>query len=298
MDGVLNVRKPCGPTSHDVVNQVRRAYGQKRVGHAGTLDPMAEGVLVVCLGKATRLVRYLVDTRKEYRATMVLGVTTDTQDATGKVTAEHDASCVTLDALLAAAQSFAGEIEQIPPMVSAVKHQGRRLYELARRGAEVEREPRRVTIYWLELLDFRPGPRAQADIAVTCSSGTYIRTLCAEIGAGLGCGAHMKSLVRTRVGRFRIEDSVPLDVLAETPQEALGRFVLGMGDALEDMPLVTLSQADADAAAHGMPARVKTPGQVGDSVRMLGPGGELLAIGVVSEAGGIVKPKVVLIDPA
>ncbi len=298
MDGVLNVCKPLGPTSHDVVNQVRRIFGQKRVGHAGTLDPMAEGVLVVCLGRATRIVQYLVGARKEYRASMTLGRSTDTQDSTGKVTAEADASGVTQEALYGATRSFVGDIEQIPPMVSAVKYQGRRLYELARRGEQVERQPRQVTIHELELLSFAPGGNAEARISVICSSGTYIRTLCADIGAKLGCGAHMSSLVRTRVGRFDIETSVSLDALAGASTDTLAGYLVDMKDALGDMPSITLDRDEANSAVHGMPVASRTCSK-GEFIRLLGPDSALLAVGAVSELddGLVVRPKTVLADP-
>ena len=165
MDGVLNIRKHGGPTSHDIVNQVRRLFGQKKVGHAGTLDPMATGVLLVCLGKATRLVEYLMGTQKEYRARLVLGQSTDTQDSTVKETSEHNASTITREDLERAAAMFVGEIEQVPPMISALKHQGKPLYKHAREGVIIERAPRPVTIYSIEITDFTPGPRAQAELS-------------------------------------------------------------------------------------------------------------------------------------
>ena len=247
MDGVLNIRKPGGPTSHDVVDEVRRIFEQKKVGHAGTLDPMATGVLVVCLGRATRIVEYLMGAPKEYRARMALGISTDTQDATGAVTGERDASPVTREAFEEAAAAFVGEIEQVPPMISALKHGGRPLYKLARDGITVERAPRTVTIHSIEVIGFQPGVGGQepgaegaspsllleAEIRVRCSSGTYIRTLCADIGEKLGCGAHMTALERTSVGRFRIEDSVTLEELCRASSE--GR--MGKGNDSQVQPL-------------------------------------------------------------
>lgn len=299
MDGVLNLNKPIGPTSHDVVAIVRRVFGQKRVGHIGTLDPMAEGVLVVCLGRATRLVQYMVGCDKEYRAVMALGSTTETQDATGKVTGQKDASGVTRESLLEAMGAFVGEIDQVPPMVSAIKRQGTPLYKLARQGREVERQPRRVTIQSLHLIDFRPGPNAEAEIVVTCSSGTYIRTLCADIGDRLGCGGHMKSLIRTRVGRFSIEDSVPLDVLRETPHDRLVERVIPAGEALADMPGVLLSEAEAKAAINGLVVESDTLEPGAGLVRMLCPDGSLVGVGMVCGDGStkIVRPKTVLVGP-
>lgn len=308
MDGTLNLNKASGPTSHDVIDQVRRIFGQKRVGHAGTLDPMATGVLVVCLGKATRIVEYLSGGEKEYRAALTLGATTDTQDSTGEIASESDASAVTLDALENAARSFVGQIQQVPPMVSAVKHQGQRLYKLAREGKTVERAARAVTVHSIDIADFRPGSRAEAEIVVRCSSGTYIRTLCADIGEALGCGGMMSGLVRTRVGRFALEQSVTVEQLGEAQSDGrLGDYVISMADALGDMPAVVLDAEGVDRAMHGLavdvgrgqhvpaqhrhvPAQHGEPGAI---VRMMSDDGELVAIGVVSEQG-IVRPRKVL----
>lgn len=299
MDGVLNVFKPAGPTSHDIVAQVRRVFGQKRVGHAGTLDPMATGVLVVCLGKATRIVEYLVLGAKEYRARMVLGVTTDTQDSTGAVIEERDASSVTREALEGAARAFVGEIEQVPPMVSAVKHQGKRLYELARQGKTVERTPRRVSVYSIEVTDFEPGERAEAEMTVRCSSGTYIRTLCADMGERLGCGAHMSMLERTRVGRFAVDDAVTPEELAVAKDEGRLESVLcSIEDAVSDMPSVRVGAEDEAGVLHGSALRADAAGEEGDAVVMISPGGHLLGIGVIARSDGVtvVKPRKVLAE--
>jgi len=288
VDGVVNVHKAAGLTSHDVVDRIRRIYGQRRVGHAGTLDPMATGVLVVCLGKATRIVEYLSNSDKEYRAILSIGATTDTQDATGEVLSERDASGVTLDALTAAAGRFVGEIEQVPPMVSAVKYQGQRLYKLAREGKVVEREARGVTVHSIDVVGFRPGGRAEADLVVRCSGGTYIRTLCADIGDALGCGGMMSGLVRTRVGRFALGDSVSIDQLAEAPQD----HVISMADALADMPAVQLDEEGLRRVLHGM--EVVPRCALYGTVRMMAGDGELIAIGVAE--GDVVKPRKVLAE--
>lgn len=288
MDGVLNLNKEAGPTSHDVVDQVRRIFGQRRVGHAGTLDPMATGVLVVCLGYATRLVEYLSSYDKEYRANLCLGVATDTQDSTGQIVSESDASPVTFDAFKQAAQAFVGEISQIPPMVSAVKHKGRRLYELARKGKTVERPARTVTVRSIDVIDFRPGSRAEAEIVVRCSGGTYIRTLCADIGQVLGCGAMMTRLTRTRVGRFTLDQAITLEQLAQAPEVHL----ISMSDALDDMPAIALGAGDVKRVVHGMDLRAEGAG-AGETVRLLSEDGVLVAIGVVVEPG-LVKPRKVL----
>ena len=208
MDGILSVDKPAGPTSHDIVARIRRITGVKRVGHAGTLDPMATGVLIVCLGDARRIVEYLADWRKSYRATAILGVETDTEDASGEVVGGSDCSRVARSDVDAVIPRFVGRIMQVPPMVSAVHHEGRRLYDLAREGRTVERSPRPVEVLSINIVSFEPGERACLVLDVVCSGGTYIRTLCMDIGRALGCGAHMSSLVRTAVGPFRVADAV------------------------------------------------------------------------------------------
>lgn len=208
MDGFLNLHKPSGMTSHDVVARVRRALKTKRVGHAGTLDPDATGVLVVAVGQATRLLPYLPTEPKVYRAVIGFGTATDTEDASGQVTAEADASQLTEEALREVLPRFVGEIQQVPPMVSALHHNGQRLYELARQGITVEREPRTITMHAIALI-------APNTIRVTCGGGTYIRTLCKDIGEALGLPAHMASLVREAVGAFRLEAALTLEEIAE-----------------------------------------------------------------------------------
>lgn len=247
MDGVLNINKPAGMTSHDVVGRVRRALKTRRVGHAGTLDPDAVGVLLIAVGQATRLLPYLPTEPKEYVARLLLGVSTSTEDASGSVIAEADASAVTAAALQAILPRFIGTIQQVPPMVSALHHEGRRLYELAREGVTVERQPRPVVIHSLHVSDFLPGARAEATLRVVCGGGTYIRTLCADIGAALGLPAHMKSLAREAVGPFRREDAVSLDDLNGDSPAA---FLMPMEQAL-DVPGVAVSDEDAARLERG-----------------------------------------------
>lgn len=210
-DGLVVVDKPAGWTSHDIVAKSRGLLGTRKVGHAGTLDPDATGVLLLGIGRATKLLRFLSPLGKSYVGEVVLGTETSTLDAAGEVTATHDMAGTTIDDVRAAAAGFVGEIEQIPPMVSAVKVGGRRLHELARQGIEVERQPRPVTIHSLEVL---PGPEGEPSVftvAVSCSSGTYIRTLAADIGAALGGGAHLRNLRRTSVGPYTLADAVALE---------------------------------------------------------------------------------------
>lgn len=206
MDGIITIYKEKGFTSHDVVAKLRGICKMRRIGHTGTLDPDAEGVLPVCLGKATKLCELLTDKEKEYRVTMRLGVETDTQDMSGMVLAEYPVSC-SEDEVVAAVNSFVGEYDQVPPMYSAVKVNGKRLYELARAGLEVERKARRIEIREIEIEAIEL-PRVT--MRVVCSKGTYIRTLCYDIGRMLGCGAVMESLLRTKSGQFLLENSLKL----------------------------------------------------------------------------------------
>src|SRR5690349_19143686 len=208
--GFLNIHKAQGMTSHDVVAKVRRGLKIKKVGHAGTLDPMATGVLVVCLGGATRLSEYVMQSTKRYRARVYLGATTDTYDAEGEVQLRRDSSHITCADIESALAPFLGDIQQIPPMYSAIKQGGRKLYDLARAGDIVEREPRAVRIDSLEIIDWSP-PEFTLD--VTCSAGTYIRSLAYDLGEILGVGAHLSGLIRLASGRFKIEESQTLDGL-------------------------------------------------------------------------------------
>lgn len=245
MHGFLNIDKPAGMTSHDVVARVRRLSGQRRVGHAGTLDPAATGVLVVALGGATRLIEYVQDqTLKTYHAVVRLGTVTATDDAEGAVLETQPVPPLDTDTLAGALAQFRGMIEQVPPMYSALHHQGRRLYELARAGKMVERDPRRVFIDRLALIDWQP---PDLTIEVRCGKGTYIRALARDLGAALGCGAHLRALRRTAVGTFRIEDAVPLDTL-DVSAALLPPYV-----AVADWPMVTLSAAVAQRVRNGLP---------------------------------------------
>ncbi len=209
--GLVVVDKPAGMTSHDVVARLRKVFGQRSVGHAGTLDPDATGVLLVGIGSATRLLRFLQETTKGYDGTVTFGSTTDTLDAAGVVTATFPMAALDVATVQAAANGFLGDIEQIPPMVSAIKIDGKRLHQLAREGVEVERPPRAVRIDRFDVMGVRSGPPDEADISVDCSSGTYIRTLAADLGTALGGGAHLRLLRRTCVGSFTLADAHSLD---------------------------------------------------------------------------------------
>jgi tRNA pseudouridine55 synthase len=244
--GFLNINKPAAMTSHDVVARVRRKLGLKKVGHAGTLDPMATGVLVLCLGAATRLSEYVMQSTKHYRARVHLGATTDTYDADGTIEREQDITGITQAEVEHELNTFLGEIEQVPPMYSAIKHGGRQLYKLARAGKTVEREARKVTIEALELLDWSP-PVFSLD--VTCSAGTYIRSLAHDLGEALGVGAHLAGLQRVASGSFTLASAVSLDTLLHG--DDWGQYIISPQNALTDWPVIRLNADDADSIIHG-----------------------------------------------
>lgn len=242
MDGIIVIDKEVGMTSHDVVAKVRRIMKMKRVGHSGTLDPAVSGVLPVCLGKGTRMVEYLQDMPKEYVAELTLGVSTDTEDQTGTITESTKVGSLPEKEIQRVAESFIGEIEQIPPMYSAVKVDGKRLYQLAREGREVERKPRKAHIYQLDILSTdlkKPTPVVR--FRVLCSKGTYVRTLCVEIGKALGYPAHMSHLVRTATGPFRQQDAVRLETLEKAATEGKAdQYVLPISAAVQHLPKAVL----------------------------------------------------------
>jgi tRNA pseudouridine55 synthase len=289
-DGLVVVDKEAGWTSHDVVAKLRGVYQQRRVGHAGTLDPDATGVLLVGLGRVTRLLRFLQESGKEYRARVVFGVATDTLDASGAVLerAEMGVTRAQLDDL---ARAFTGDIEQVPPMVSALKVDGRKLYELAREGVAVERAARPVHIAELVVEDFEPGPYPEATIRVACSSGTYIRTLAADLGAALGGCAHLGELRRLRVGSFTLAEAHRIAEIGEHS----GAFVLTPADAVRHLPRVPVDDETARAIAHGATFPVSTFADAiagAPEFAIVDSAGALLA--VYERRGGGVKPAVVL----
>ena len=251
VDGILNINKPWGKTSFSIVAMVKRLTGERRVGHAGTLDPAATGVLPVCLGQGTRIVQFLMDATKAYRAQIELGVATDTYDASGKITHRGDPSLVDREQLVSVLTSFRGLIEQIPPMYSAVKHHGKPLYKLARLGIEVERKSRLTKIYHLELVDWQP---PVATVEVVCGKGTYIRSLAHDLGQTLGCGAHLKSLVRLRCGLFNIEDAVSVPQLEDAFRYGYWRhFIYPIDTVLLHWAAMVVSDATGQAIKNGRP---------------------------------------------
>ncbi|MDW8233911.1 MAG: tRNA pseudouridine(55) synthase TruB [Roseiflexaceae bacterium] len=278
MHGFLNIDKPSGMTSHDVVARIRRLSGQRRVGHAGTLDPAATGVLVVALGGATRLIEYVQhQTLKRYLATVRLGVTTTTDDADGEIVAQYPVPPLDTTTIEQALALLRGTIWQTPPMYAALHHQGRRLYELARAGVTVETPPRQVHIEQLDLVRYDP-PLLTLD--VVCSSGTYIRALARDLGAALGCGAHLAALRRTAVGAFRIEDALPLNVLEEearsNAREALRQRLLPPEVAVADWHVLHLDEESAWRIRHGLP--ISAPSDAPSQARAHAPDGALLAL--------------------
>lgn len=271
-DGLVVVDKPAGWTSHDVVAKSRGFLGTRKVGHAGTLDPDATGVLILGVGKATKLLRFLSPLGKTYVGEVSLGTETSTLDAAGEVTAVHEMGDVSLADVQRAAAAFVGAIEQIPPMVSAVKIDGKRLHELARQGIEVERAPRPVTVHSLEVLAGPSGEPGVFTLAVSCSSGTYIRTLAADIGHALGGGAHLRSLRRTSVGPFTLADSVPLEAVGPD-------HVRPLVEAVRHLAAVAVSEERAADIRVGKVIEQADLGVTGAGPwAVIGPLGQLLAV--------------------
>jgi tRNA pseudouridine55 synthase len=284
LDGILNVLKPPGMTSHDVVDYVRRCLSIRRVGHTGTLDPGAAGVLVLCVGQATRLAEFLLAHDKTYRAEAVLGIETDSLDADGRVTSRAAEVEVSQAQVADALQGLVGEHEMVPPMYSAVRHKGRRLYTLARAGREVRRRPRRVTVKHIQLVRMLQEcyPRVLFDVG--CSAGTYVRSLCADLGQRLGCGAHLSFLLRTSVGDFGLEDAASLEQIAARSAEDAASLLLPPEVALGHLPSFTVGPAQARRIGFGssvrIPAEASSDVQATENatVRVHGPAGELLCI--------------------
>ena len=249
IDGIVNVDKPYGITSMDVVRRVKRASRQRRVGHGGTLDPIATGVIPVCLGQATRLMEDVVGGSKTYLASVHLGVATDTYDALGEVSERADASNIAFADIEEVIPSFKGEILQVPPMYSALKRDGKRLYDLARAGVEVEREPRPVIVHDIALLDWTP---PVVTLQVDCGKGFYVRSLAHDIGQALGCGAHMKSLARLRSGAFSVEDAFSLDEVEDRLADGSWRELIHSPDiALRNLRAILVGKRLEDMIRNG-----------------------------------------------
>jgi tRNA pseudouridine55 synthase len=283
VEGLLNIDKPPMLTSHDVVARVRRLTRVARVGHAGTLDPQATGILLLGLGRGTKLTQFLHECPKTYRATLRLGVRTDSYDAAGKVVEVRTVGAIGRETVEAVLAGFRGPIEQVPPMFSALKRQGQRLYTLARHGIDVERQPRCVQIFQLTLLECAA---ETLRVEVECSSGTYIRVLADDIGSRLGCGAHLTTLVRTAIGPFTLEGALTLPVLEDAVRQGhWRRHVLPLSAIVTAFPALVVTPAAARALANGVPptrrgiCRIVSAFAAGETVAILGHDDALLAMG-------------------
>lgn len=281
MDGIVNVMKPAGMTSHDVVAKLRRIYHTRKVGHTGTLDPDAVGVLPVCIGQATRLVEYLTDKEKTYKTVMKFGSETNTQDASGEVTVTTELPSLSREEFVAVTQQFIGEIQQIPPMYSAIKKDGQPLYKLARQGIDVEVEPRPVVIHEIKVLMYQP---ESAMLEIRCGKGTYIRTLCQDIARACGSSGHMAYLMRTKSGVFGADTAVALSRLEES--EHPEQFLMDMNTSLADMPALAVEDAAMLVRVqNGLAQRVPGAAQLAEGTvcRALDSQGNLVAIGTIEK---------------
>lgn len=297
MDLIIALNKPKDYTSQEAVTKVKRILKVKKAGHTGTLDPIATGLLLVCVNRATRLASYFSSLDKEYIAVLKFGEITDTQDAYGKILSKTERFEIDSRILEDTIRSFRGDILQIPPMFSALKHEGKPLYKLARKGIEIERKPREVSIHDIELLNIN---HPFVTFRAVCSKGTYIRTLCDDIGKRMGIGAHLYELRRTAIGRLRIEDSLSFEDLKNIPSPETGiKGIYTMDGALSWMPEVRIAEEIAKTVAHGNPIKVNNT--VGlpdgswesDGIRIKSPSGDLLAIGRFSSEDNMIKMDVV-----
>ena len=301
IDGVILLNKSAGMSSNDALQKAKRMLFAQKAGHTGSLDPLATGVLPLCFGEATKFSQYLLNADKRYRSTFRLGMTTDTSDADGETLTEVDARAVTREQVEEALEQFRGEISQIPSMYSALKHNGTPLYKLAREGITVERQPRHVTIYSLELLDFRSGHAAEVDVDVSCSKGTYIRSIAEDLGNVLGCGAHVKALHRSEAGPFKEADSITLDALyderGEQGPEVLDHHLMPMDTPVADLAALILPDDSAHYFRMGNPVMdhgVFRAGDVGDKVRVFIESGDFLGMGELTDDGRVAPKRLVV----
>lgn len=301
LNGMLILDKPQGLSSNHALQAAKRLYFAAKAGHTGSLDPLATGVLPLCFGEATKFSQYLLDADKAYTSTFVFGVQTDSGDSDGAVLRSESAAQISEADIAAVLDQFRGELEQIPPMVSALKHQGQPLYKLAREGKHVERKARRVVISELECLQFRSGEHPQLDVHVACSKGTYIRSLAEDIGAALGTVAHVSALRRTRAGPFTLERAVTLPVLealqTQLPEQeahtAMDALLLPLDAALGALPLVKVSEAGGFYIRQGQPVQVpNTPGE--GMVRLGLEDGEFLGVGEILDDGRVAPRRLIV----
>jgi len=291
MDGLLLIDKPKGMTSYEAVLKVKEALGVKKAGHTGTLDPSATGLLLICVGKATKLTPFLQDLDKTYKGKMVFGITTSSLDEEGEIVEEKDASSLTREQVEEVFSHFTGKIRQTPPMFSAVHYRGERLYKLARKGVEVERPLRQVQVYELKLINFHAGRHPQAEFEVRCSKGTYIRSLCSDIGKALGCGAYQASLCRTKIGPFELKEAKKPSELERMDEIKIKEVLYSLSEALSHLPLVTVKKEAEKMVKWGRPLYLSHlqsfPFSIekGDRVRLCSQEGKLLAVATSLQDG-------------
>jgi len=287
VDGIIVVNKSYGVTSHQVVQLIRRLFPGVKAGHSGTLDPVATGVLPVCLGRATRIAEYIMEHPKTYRAAVTLGKTTDTEDSAGTVTGSWPVPRLERSRVEETLSGFQGSIEQIPPLYSAVKYQGKPLYRWTRSGKEVPRKTRRAEIYRIELLEFNPEREPQLVVEVQCSKGTYIRTLAVDIGHAIGCGGHLQALTRLAVGPFTLDSAFTPEMIEHlSREERAGELIKPMDSALTLMPALYLDQVKVKALKNGQLVEIEVPeikeepeeGGMGEKVRIYDRDGSFKAI--------------------
>ncbi len=300
IDGLVLLNKPSGWSSNQVLQKVRWLFDARKAGHTGSLDPAATGVLPICFGEATKFTQFLLDANKAYSATFRLGMETSTGDAEGEVLTVADASELKAGIVEAEADQFRGDIQQVPPMVSALKHQGRPLYELARKGIEVERKPRSVHITEFSISAFRPGAVAEVDVHVACSKGTYIRSIAQDLGRALGVGGHVSRLHRTLAGPFSDEMSVSLEDLerlhSAEGSEALDRYLHPLEVLLQELPQLDIDVNSGHYFSHGQPImdlRVYRLGGLGDRVRVCTESGRFLGVGEITDDGRVAPRRLV-----
>lgn len=301
LNGVVILDKPEGMTSNQALQHVKRLFQAGKAGHTGSLDPMATGVLPICFGEATKFSQFLLNADKGYHATFRFGVSTSTADAEGEVSAVTDASTLTADAIETALAAFRGPIQQVPPMVSALKFQGKPLYQLARAGIEVAREPRPVTIYKFDMIAFRPGSVAEIDVQVQCSKGTYIRSLAHDLGQALAVGGHVSRLHRVQAGLFTMDATVGLDELRGKCEregaESLDEMLLPLDTLLQELPILEIDNQCSHYFQQGqaiMDLRVYRLGEQGDKVRVCRENGQFLGVGVITDDGRIAPRRLVV----
>ena len=301
VNGIFLLNKPLHLSSNQALQRVKNFFDANKAGHTGALDPLATGVLPICLGEATKFSQFLLDSDKHYRSTFTLGMATETGDCDGATRSEADASAITEEQIEAALESFRGDIQQVPSMYSALKHNGQPLYKLARQGIEVEREARSITVHKYQILAFRPGQRAEVDVEVHVSKGTYVRSLAEDLGRALGCGAHVSALHRHIAGPFTEQDTVTLPELeklresCEAPE--LDYLLKPMDIAVADRMAVELSETTATYFQLGqevMSTEAFRNGQEGDIVRVFREGGAFLGVATVTDDGKIAPKRLVV----